>query len=57
MNASSTAVSALGQVHRKGMPGLDILVSKEDPMDRRNKRVFITPKGKRVMATLETILD
>jgi DNA-binding MarR family transcriptional regulator len=53
----SRNVSALGQIHRKGMPGLDILVAKEDPMDRRNKRITITPKGKRIMATLEALLD
>jgi DNA-binding MarR family transcriptional regulator len=39
------------------MPGLDILIAKEDVLDRRNKRISLTPKGIRVMAALEAILD
>ncbi len=53
----SRNVGALGQIHRKGMPGLGILSAKEDVMDRRNKRVSVTPKGTRVMATLEALLE
>ncbi|MBY5849812.1 winged helix-turn-helix transcriptional regulator [Rhizobium leguminosarum] len=53
----SRNVAALSQTHRKGMPGLDILVAKEDIMDRRNKRISLTPKGVRVMAALEALLD
>jgi DNA-binding MarR family transcriptional regulator len=39
------------------LPGLDILVAKEDVLDRRNKRISLTPKGVRVMAALEALLD
>lgn len=53
----SRNVAALGQTHRKGMPGLDILIAKEDLLDRRNKRITLTPKGKRIMASLEALLD
>jgi DNA-binding MarR family transcriptional regulator len=53
----SRNVAALSQIHRKGMPGLDILVAKEDIMDRRNKRISLTPKGVRVMSALEALLD
>jgi DNA-binding MarR family transcriptional regulator len=53
----SRNVAALSKTHRKGMPGLDILVAVEDIMDRRNKRITLTPKGQRVMAALEALLD
>ncbi|MBY5581877.1 MarR family transcriptional regulator [Rhizobium leguminosarum] len=53
----SRNVAALSQLHRKGMPGLDILVAKEDVLDRRNKRITLTPKGVRVMAALEALVD
>lgn len=47
-HASSTIsrnIAALGKIHRKGKPGHQLLSSKEDPMDRRIKRVFPTAKG------------
>jgi DNA-binding MarR family transcriptional regulator len=53
----SRNIAALGQTHRKGLPGLDLLVSKEDVLDRRNKRVSLTHKGRRVMAALEALID
>jgi DNA-binding MarR family transcriptional regulator len=53
----SRNVAALSKIHRKGMPGLDIIQAKEDVLDRRNKRITLTPKGQRVMAALEALLD
>ncbi|MBY3245149.1 winged helix-turn-helix transcriptional regulator [Rhizobium laguerreae] len=53
----SRNVAALSQTHRKGMPGLDILIAKEDVLDRRNKRISLTPKGMRIMAALEALLN
>jgi len=52
----SRNVAALGETHRKGLPGLNILVATEDVLDRRNKRINLTPKGVRVMASLENLL-
>jgi DNA-binding MarR family transcriptional regulator len=52
----SRNVAALGKVHRKGQPGLDLLNTREDINDRRNKRVRLTPRGTRVMATLASLL-
>lgn len=52
----SRNIAALGKTHRKGLPGLDILVAVEDPIDRRNKRIRMTPKGARVMAALEALI-
>ncbi|RWX10373.1 MarR family transcriptional regulator [Rhizobium hidalgonense] len=53
----SRNVAALSKTHRKGMPGLDILIANEDVLDRRNKRISLTPKGMRVMASIEALLD
>jgi DNA-binding MarR family transcriptional regulator len=48
----SRNVAALGKFHRKGMPGLDVMEAVEDNVDRRLKRVRLTPKGQRIMAGL-----
>jgi DNA-binding MarR family transcriptional regulator len=52
----SRNVSALSKVHRKGQPGHDLVVTFEDAMDRRIKRVRPTPKGTKVYNTLISIL-
>ncbi len=52
----SRNVAALGKTHRKGLPGLDILMAVEDPMDRRNKRISMTPKGVMVMNSIERLI-
>jgi DNA-binding MarR family transcriptional regulator len=55
-NSASRNVAALSKTHRKGLPGLDLLTAVEDEMDRRTKRIRLTPKGVRVMASLEGLL-
>lgn len=52
----SRNVAAMTKVHRRGRLGLDILVSKESPEDRRSKLVFMTPKGHRIAKRLVEIL-
>nr|WP_273545330.1 MarR family winged helix-turn-helix transcriptional regulator [Sinorhizobium medicae] len=52
----SRNVAALGETHRGGQPGHNLLRSYEDAMDRRTKRVELTAKGQRVYATLVSIL-
>jgi len=51
----SRNVAALSKYHRKGMLGLDVVVATEDAMDRRHKRVNLTPKGQRVWQSLEAL--
>ncbi len=51
-SSTSRNVSLLGKIHRKGMPGLDLLESSEDIMDRRNKLVSLTSRGKRFINQL-----
>ena len=46
-SSCSRNVAALGQIHRHGRPGHQLVESYEDPMDRRTKLVKLTPKGRR----------
>jgi len=40
---------------RKKIKGPNLLASKEDPMERRRKLVYLTPKGKQFYNSLENI--
>lgn len=47
--ATSTAsrnIAALSKVHRLGRPGFDLVVNVENPMNRREKLISLTQKGK-----------
>lgn len=44
--------AALGIIHRKGMPGLGLIKTEEDIMDRKHKIVSLTPKGQNIMDIL-----
>lgn len=48
----SRNVAALSKYHRKGRPGHDVVLAKEDPMDRRNKQLFLTGKGRAVINSI-----
>lgn len=50
--AVSRNVAALSKVHRKGKPGHDVITAKEDAEDRRNKKLFLTVKGRSVINTI-----
>ena len=39
--------AALGKIHRKGMPGLGLIETVEDPFNRKRKIVYLTPKGEK----------
>ena len=52
--------AALGKIHRHGQPGLGLIQTEEDIMDRKHKIVTLTPKGRNVMnllANSEATLD
>lgn len=49
----SRNISALSQVSRHGKPGLNLVHTYEDPMERRRKVVELTPKGQKFMKTLQ----
>lgn len=42
----SRNVAALGKSHKFGEPGLDLVEAVEDPVERRRKIMFLTPKGR-----------
>lgn len=54
MTTSSTSrnVAALGALHRKGQPGMDLVLAFENPMNRRMKLLKLTPKGRRVAESI-----
>jgi len=53
----SRNVAALGQTHRKGLPGHDLVVAKEDPIDRRTKQIYLTQKGKLLVKAIKEIIE
>jgi len=51
-SSCSRNVALLGMIHRRGRPGHQLVESYENPLDRRNKLVKLTPKGRRLAQTL-----
>ena len=51
-SSSSRNVAVLGKVHRKGLPGHDVVETYEDAEDRRTKRCQLTHKGRMVFSSL-----
>jgi DNA-binding MarR family transcriptional regulator len=45
----SRAIAALGELHRLGKPGYNLVETHEDPEERRRKIVFLSKKGIDVM--------
>lgn len=54
MTGTSTSrnVAALGSVHAGGKPGMDLVVAFENPLNRRQKLLKLTPKGRRVAESI-----
>lgn len=53
----SRNIALLGQTHRKGKDGHDLVVTKPDPQDLRSKRIHLTAKGKRMVSILAQRLE
>lgn len=47
----------LSDYHRLGKPGMGLIVKKTDPMDRRVRRLYLTPKGQLVKQQIEDLLS
>lgn len=50
---ASRLISSFLKVHRKKQAGLDLLYFKEDPMDRRVKRLYLTSKGEGILRRID----
>lgn len=53
----SRNLSALGLVHRRGMPGFGLVETWEDPMNRKAKLVKLTPKGEALKKQIMDVLS
>ncbi|MEO3432699.1 MarR family transcriptional regulator [Inquilinus sp. CAU 1745] len=53
----SRNVAALSKVHRKGRLGHNLIVAQENPNNRREKIVYLTDQGRRVLSTIEGLLE
>ena len=51
----SRTINALGQVHRKGYAGFDLLEVKPDPEEGRRFTVWLTAKGQALKRQLDKI--
>ena len=45
-SSCSRNIAALGEWHRKGIPGMGLIEAVEDPVERRRKVIFLTGKGR-----------
>lgn len=53
----SRNIAALSKWHRLNKAGHDLVYTEEDPVERRRKIAFLTPKGKRVAEALRVLLE
>ncbi|SEL45197.1 MarR family winged helix-turn-helix transcriptional regulator [Halomonas daqiaonensis] len=51
----SRNLALLSKVQRHGRPGFDLVVSLEDPYERRRKVTYLTPRGGELAAALSDI--
>lgn len=57
LSSISRNLMALGEWHRAGKPGLDLVETIDDPHERRRKIAFLTPKGRTVVRELLAIMN
>lgn len=48
----SRYIGDLGQINRYREPGLDLVIAKENPMERRTKIVMLTAKGRKLITKI-----
>ena len=54
-SAISRSVMAMGEVHRKGTPGFGLLETRKDHREGRRFLVYLSPKGKALNRSLESL--
>ena len=52
-SAISRSVMAMGEIHRKGKPGFDLLETRKDHREGRRFLVSLSPKGKALYRQLQ----
>ena len=53
----SRNIAALGEVHRNGTPGHNLLTARPDDADGRVKRIYLTPKGQEFLGVIQKRLN
>lgn len=56
-SSASRNIAALGLWHRKGVPGLDLVTTEKDPAEARREIIFLSPRGRQVVAGLIAKVD
>lgn len=51
-SAASRNLALLSDIGNRGLPGLDIVTMKVNPIDRRERLLDLTAKGKRLLADI-----
>ena len=54
-SAISRSVMAMGETHRKGTPGFELLETRKDHREGRRFLVYLSPKGKALYRSLQSI--
>ena len=54
-SAVSRTIMALGETNRKGQPGFDLLCVVKDPAEGRRFLIMLTPKGKALTRSLQSL--
>lgn len=49
--------AALGRIHRHGLPGLGLIETEEDVMDRKHKIVTLTSRGENILHLLQSTTE
>jgi DNA-binding MarR family transcriptional regulator len=55
MSGATRSIALMTDRHRRGKQGLEFVYTKPDLEDRRVKRLYLTPKGRKVRAQIQQI--
>jgi DNA-binding MarR family transcriptional regulator len=56
-SSASRCTDWLSDSHRLGKPGMGLIVKKRDPLDQRDRLLYLTPKGTQVINQIKDILN
>ena len=55
-SAASRIIALLSDVGSRGTPGMELVLMRENPNDRRERHIFLTAKGRRILEDIATDL-